>query len=389
VPRAWRDEEPDVLRRALLLALAFALLVPGTASAGLFRIENGQIVYRGEQNDRDQIAGFDAGDVYRFTRFPDSAGLGGADGCQLSADSNSVDCPKAGVQRVVLDLGAGDDVAAISAGIGIPVIFSGGDGADGLFGGGAVDSFDGGLGDDNIIARDGNAEDVNCGIGNDTAVTDDPDTRLSCEQVQSDADGDGVRHPADCNDTTPAVRPGLADVPDNGIDEDCSGADSTAADRDGDGTPRPQDCNDSTAAIRPGLPEVIGNDVDENCDGRVDPFPPITGSVLNAWQRAGNGTRNMRLTVRRFPRNTAIVMTCDGRRCPFDTVRRRVGARGRAVSLRRHFRGRSLRRGTEIEVRLTIARRVGRVLRFTIRGPGDAPDVEFLCQQPGGRPAGC
>ena len=48
------------------------------------------------------------------------------------------------------------------------------------------------------------------------------------------------------------MRPGVADFPDNGIDEDCNGVDATNLDRDGDGSPRPQDCDDTNAGIRPG-----------------------------------------------------------------------------------------------------------------------------------------
>ncbi len=41
-----------------------------------------------------------------------------------------------------------------------------------------------------------------------------------------DADGDGASPPADCDDNNPAIKPGATDTPDNGIDEDCSGADA-------------------------------------------------------------------------------------------------------------------------------------------------------------------
>ena len=293
--------------------------------------------------------------------------------------------------RILLSLEDGDDVAVVNASVTLPGHLRrrnrrrrARSAARGL------DTFSGGAGNDNVVARDGQAEiQVDCGDDRDTAITDDADTRISCEEVEGDADGDGVRRPADCDDTRPTIRPGATDVPDNGIDEDCSGVDAVAADRDSDGTPRPQDCNDGDATVRPGLPEAIGNEVDENCDGRIDPFPPITGSVTNAWDRRGSGTVNVRLAAKRFPRNTAIEMRCSGRRCPFDVVRRRVGSSGRTVNLHGPFGNRSLPRGTEIEVRLTIARRIGRVLRYTIRGPGEAPDVEFLCLAPGGRPGGC
>lgn len=40
-------------------------------------------------------------------------------------------------------------------------------------------------------------------------------------------------------------------------------------DADKDGSPVPQDCNDASASVRPGLPEIVDNAVDENCDGVV------------------------------------------------------------------------------------------------------------------------
>ena len=102
-----------------------------------------------------------------------------------------------------------------------------------------TDEFNGGAGNDNIVARDGRSELVDCGNDLDTAITDDADARIGCERIEGDADLDGVRRPADCNDANPAIRPGATDVPDNGSDENCDGADATNLDRDRDGVAAP------------------------------------------------------------------------------------------------------------------------------------------------------
>ncbi len=89
----------------------------------------------------------------------------------------------------------------------------------------------------------------------------------------------------DCNDASAAVHPGATEVPGDGIDEDCNGAELCYTDGDHDaygtlptvsstnlacntlgeaavGT----DCNDGDAAIHPGAVEHCDG-VDENCDG--------------------------------------------------------------------------------------------------------------------------
>jgi hypothetical protein len=370
-----------VLRRALLAAVVAAALLPATASAGTFTIEDGDtIVYAGEAGE-DLIAGFDTGSSIRFTRFG-GVSLGGSLPCQITPDNQSVDCPKAGISTVLLNLEAGNDVASVASDVEVPVIFNGGSGNDGLFGGGGLDVFLGGSGDDNVISRDNRGEQVNCGAGNDTAISDDADTRTSCEEIEGDADFDGVRRPADCNDANPGIRPGATDVPDDGVDQDCSGADATNLDRDGDGSSRPLDCNDADPKIRPGVREIVGNSVDENCDTAVVPFATLPGLVGNLWAPSGSRTVNLRLTASDFPRGTRIELRCSGPGCPSRRMRRTVRRSRSTVNLHGFLGSRRLGRGARVELRLTRAGRIGRVHRFRMRAPG-VPSVDFRCRPPG------
>ena len=41
-----------------------------------------------------------------------------------------------------------------------------------------------------------------------------------------DLDGDGFVNDADCNDCVPQINPGAYDIPENGLDEDCTGEDA-------------------------------------------------------------------------------------------------------------------------------------------------------------------
>jgi hypothetical protein len=383
-----------VLIRALVTAAVLGLLVPATASAGTFSKTDGgaTIVYTPTTDtDVDQITGFETATSFRFTRFGGTV-LGQDAGCVLvpndvTFENDTVDCPKSGIRLIRLDLGGGDDVATISPSVTIPVEFNGGAGRDGLFGSGGTDVFEGGPGADNVVSRDGRAEDVDCGDGLDTAISDDADTRRSCEQVEGDADGDGVRVPSDCDDTRPGIRPGVADVPENGIDEDCSGADAAIADRDGDGTPVPQDCNDTDAGIEPGGREVAGNGVDENCDGRIEPLRPIGGTVTGVWRPVGSRFRNVSLVARGFPAQTVIRVRCRGGGCRSGVTTRRVRTRRRPVDLHGILGERTYARGVRIELSFSRSERVGRVLRYVIRRSG--PEVEFLCQAPGAAAGPC
>ena len=381
-----------MLTRGLLVSLGAGVLAfsaPAVAVAGHFEVSGDALVFTTENpDDIDQISGIETPTSIRFSRFG-GVTIGPGPGCTNAfGDPDTIDCQKSVIKRIVLNLGGGDDVAVVSPSITLPVTFNGGAGRDGLFGGGGIDQFDGGPGNDNVVARDGLAERVDCAEDFDTAITDDGDERVSCEEIEGDADADGVRRPADCNDTTPLIRPGRPDVPDNGIDEDCSGVDAVNTDRDGDGVPRPQDCDDTSAAIRPGLSETIGNGIDENCDGRVEPYPPVSGSVVGTWRKVGARTRILTLVARKFPAGTTIEVSCRGRGCPAGVLTRTVRTRTRPVNLRPALGNRALASGARVELRFRRAQRIGRVLRYQMHAR-NLPTLEFLCEPPGGTAGPC
>jgi hypothetical protein len=155
---------------------------------------------------------------------------------------------------------------------------------------------------------------------------------------------------------------------------------ATLADRDGDGALEDADCNDTNAAVRPGIPDRRDNGVDENCDG-ADALPRVDATVANAWEWTRSTTRVATLKVRGAPAGARVEVRCAGRGCPVSV--RRVSGKGQTLDLRRQFFRRArLRSGATLEVRVHVDGHVAKVARFTMRR-GKRPLTAFLCLPPG------
>ncbi|MEW5853662.1 MAG: hypothetical protein AB2A00_33105 [Myxococcota bacterium] len=92
--------------------------------------------------------------------------------------------------------------------------------------------------------------------------------------VDNDRDGyfAGPGAGGDCDDTNPSIHPNTRDLCGDGVDQDCSGADTSAAecDNDGDGLPSAGgDCDDTDPSVRPGNSELC-DARDNNCNTSVD-----------------------------------------------------------------------------------------------------------------------
>jgi hypothetical protein len=97
-----------------------------------------------------------------------------------------------------------------------------------------------------------------------------------------DADGDGYNDAqcggSDCDDGDPDVNPGVDEICGDGIDNNCDGSVDEGCtgceDADGDGYADAScggtDCNDSDFYVNPGVFEVCDDLIDNNCDGNID-----------------------------------------------------------------------------------------------------------------------
>ena len=199
-------------RLSLLLLLVLAALPASASAHAVVSSDSGRISWRSADSDSPSTLTVSVqGDLVRFTDPTEHGGMSTGNGCDPGAVDGQgfireVTCPKANVTELFVDLDGGDDQATIDVPVAVTAsgrlgndrittagaddtIF-GGEGNDVLEPGAGADVVQGETGDDELRVRDGVADQVTCGDGNDLVESDDRDAvpaEAGCERVNGAA----------------------------------------------------------------------------------------------------------------------------------------------------------------------------------------------------------
>ncbi len=147
---------------SLAIGIGALLVMPGLASASDVTLKGGALVVTDPagvgRNTQIELGG--GGAVYQVDEAAPMSTPAGS-GCNLVMGGNAVRCPSAGVNRILVNAAAGNDIVQIQLSVppNVRSVIKGGAGDDTLEGGAGQDKIDGGPGGDQMVGN-GNVDTV-------------------------------------------------------------------------------------------------------------------------------------------------------------------------------------------------------------------------------------
>jgi hypothetical protein len=293
---------------------------------------------------------------------------------------------------LILSLAAVPALAAVLTGTPGPDVLTGTSGDDTLAGLGGNDRLRGGGGNDTLDGGPG-ADDMAGGSGRDAvSYAQAAGVVVTLDDLANDgAPGEQDNAQTDIEDIFGS--PGNDDLRgnagpntiDGGAGDDrLLGGGGKDALFGGDGADRldARDGSADTVDCGPGFDIALVDGSDTNlvaCEvvDRRAAKPIADGIVRNQWIAFPSFTRATELVVREIgPANATVELRCKGKGCP-KSKKRRVGG-SRRVSFTSTMRGRKLRPGATLDVRITAPGATGKVIRYKIPR-GRIPRAKILC----------
>jgi virginiamycin B lyase len=157
-------------------------------------------------------------------------------------------------------------------------------------------------------------------------------------------------------------------------------------DADRDGFPSSVDCNDGDPGVNPGAADIPGDGRDQNCDGADTPFPVVGASAALTSQALGNGrTKLLVLTLGDLAGGETVKIGCRGKGCSRRLSQNfKVKRAARALPRTRGIAGAKLRTGAQLQVAISRPGYVSVIYGWTMqRGVNTPPKRTKRCRPPG------